>query len=129
MQIGNYLKKCFTKAAVISLYSIFFATQLLAFTPDTSSHSGTISFFSCKNYTNAVAAVAQAGQHIAPKKVEGFRLNKRFHPAEWLFEYNLNTATPADFFVEIFSLAGFKTQILPTPPLLFERRRGPPTAC
>jgi len=129
MQIDNYLKNCFTKAAIISLYSIFFATQLLAFTPDTSSHSGTVSFFYCKHNSNASSTIVRGGQHLAPQKIAGFRLNKRFHPAEWLFEHNLNTETPVDFFVEISSVTGFVRQTLPTPPLLFERRRGPPTAC
>jgi hypothetical protein len=88
MRVINILKNYFVKAVIVALYSIFFVTQQFSITPDIATSNGTIPFFYNHVYHTAIAKVNSAhNASITQKNVVGVRLNKRFHPAEWVFAY------------------------------------------
>lgn len=127
MRVSKILQHYFTKAAIISLYGVFFATQLFSITPDTGSNSSTVSFFS--NHLHCAGAPERKIKDkpgITEKSTTGFRLNKRFHPTEWLFTYIPRAESAVISVTDIEQKSPFKEAALLSTFLLFELFRGPP---
>lgn len=127
MRLGERFKNYVTRAMVISLYSIFFATQLFSITPDNAATTRTVSVFSAHITHHKIGIETHANRvAITEKNIAGSRLNKRFQPAEWFFIHTLCIESAIPCRADSRKKTFFKEPVFPSALLLFELLRGPP---
>lgn len=129
---GMILKRYCARIALVFLYSIFFATQLLSVTPDGGSPaSSTFPSLSYHQFSHS-KTIAPGIHHSIPffshKKVPGFRLNKRFQPTEWAFICVQPLESSTTYFPDASTVFISYEADLSTTQILHEKRRGPPVA-
>jgi hypothetical protein len=126
MRKGVLLKGLCFRVVVACLYAAFFLAHLLAVTPDTPRQPGTLPYFSYqkvnahKEGTHALLSAAASSYPL------NLRLNKHYHPENWVFIPPANIASSRFFPVPEKKRMGVQNIRIITRFRMLHQLRGPP---